>query len=52
MNKRKVIITKEWLADFYANGVENKYKASIKKAAKDEKKKGEKNERLSKKKSI
>jgi hypothetical protein len=52
MNRRKVVITKEWLADFYANGVEGKYKASVKKAAKEEKKKGGKNEGLPKTKSL
>ena len=52
MNRRKVIITKEWLADFYANGIEGKYKSSVKKAAKEEKKKGGKNERLPKTKSL
>ena len=49
MNRRKVIITKEWLADFYANGVEGKYKASVKKACEEEKKNfGGKNEGLPK----
>ena len=36
MNRRKgPVITQQWLADFYANGVQGKYKASIKKAAQE-----------------
>ena len=36
MNRRRgPVITQQWLADFYANGVQGKYKASIKKAAQE-----------------
>ena len=36
MSRRKrPVITQQWLADFYANGVQGKYKASIKKAAQE-----------------
>ena len=30
---RKLVITKQWLADFYAEGVKPKYKGSIKRQA-------------------
>ena len=34
---RKPIITKEWLANFYAQGVKPKYKGSIKRQAASDK---------------
>ena len=38
---RKPIITKEWLADFYAQGVKPKYKGSLKRQATSSKPKPE-----------
>jgi len=52
-NNRRIIITKEWLADYYANGVQGKYKASVKNAVKQKpKNKGGVNDRLPKTKSL